>query len=78
MLRDDKQRGRTSIPTYFGYFAARALLRPEEYAGEAMGIAGDELDFEDACKVFRYGDADHFLCGGICVEACYEGHWGHV
>lgn len=36
-----------------GHFAARALLSPEEYAGRAVGIAGDELNFEDACRVFR-------------------------
>ena len=36
-----------------GHFAASALLQPERYAGKAVGIAGDELNFEDACRVFR-------------------------
>ncbi|KAJ7595650.1 putative NmrA-like family domain-containing protein 1 [Mycena floridula] len=36
-----------------GIFAAKALLDQERYAGRAIGIAGDELNFEDACKVFK-------------------------
>ncbi|RDW80510.1 NAD(P)-binding Rossmann-fold containing protein-10 [Coleophoma crateriformis] len=36
-----------------GYFGAVALLRPEKYAGRKIGIAGDELNFEQACSVFR-------------------------
>jgi uncharacterized protein YbjT (DUF2867 family) len=36
-----------------GYFAARALLAPDLYAGKAVGIAGDQLNFEQACKVFK-------------------------
>ncbi|KAJ1563480.1 hypothetical protein HK096_000785, partial [Nowakowskiella sp. JEL0078] len=36
-----------------GIFAANALLFPEKYAGKAIGIAGDELNFEEACKVFK-------------------------
>jgi len=36
-----------------GYFAAKALLQPEKYSGRAIGIAGDELNFEEALKVFK-------------------------
>ncbi len=36
-----------------GFFAAKALLAPEEWAGKSIGIAGDELNFEQACKVFK-------------------------
>jgi uncharacterized protein YbjT (DUF2867 family) len=36
-----------------GHFAAKALLSPSKYAGRAMGIAGDELNFELACQVFK-------------------------
>lgn len=36
-----------------GFFAAKALLSSQEYAGKAIGIAGDELNFEQACKVFK-------------------------
>ncbi|OBT61282.1 hypothetical protein VE03_09374 [Pseudogymnoascus sp. 23342-1-I1] len=36
-----------------GHFGALALLRPEEYAGRAVGLAGDELNFETAQRVFR-------------------------
>jgi uncharacterized protein YbjT (DUF2867 family) len=35
-----------------GYFAARALMDKEKYAGKAIGIAGDELNFEEAQRVF--------------------------
>jgi uncharacterized protein YbjT (DUF2867 family) len=36
-----------------GHFAAMALLQPEKCGGRAVGIAGDELNFEDACRVFK-------------------------
>jgi len=36
-----------------GYFGARALLEPEEWSGRAVGIAGDRLNFGEACKVFK-------------------------
>jgi uncharacterized protein YbjT (DUF2867 family) len=36
-----------------GHFGAEALLRPEEYAGRAVSIAGDELTFEEANKIFK-------------------------
>jgi hypothetical protein len=36
-----------------GHFAAEALLHPDKYSGKAVGIAGDELNFEQACKVFE-------------------------
>lgn len=36
-----------------GYFAAKALLDPDTYAGRCIGIAGDELNFEQACEVFK-------------------------
>ncbi|RDW69388.1 NAD(P)-binding Rossmann-fold containing protein [Coleophoma cylindrospora] len=36
-----------------GYFGAVALLQPEKYAGRRIGIAGDELSYEQACCVFR-------------------------
>lgn len=39
--------------TDIGYFGAAALLEPERFAGRAVGIAGDRLNFEEACKVFK-------------------------
>ncbi|PVH71975.1 NAD(P)-binding protein [Cadophora sp. DSE1049] len=36
-----------------GYFAATALLNRDKYAGKKIGIAGDELNYEQACKVFK-------------------------
>jgi uncharacterized protein YbjT (DUF2867 family) len=36
-----------------GVFGARALLDPEQYNGKAIGIAGDELTFEEGNKIFR-------------------------
>ncbi|KFY18895.1 hypothetical protein V491_04667 [Pseudogymnoascus sp. VKM F-3775] len=36
------------------HFGAIALLQPEEYAGRAIGLAGDELNFVKAQKVFRH------------------------
>ncbi|CZT04870.1 hypothetical protein WAI453_007621 [Rhynchosporium graminicola] len=36
-----------------GHFAAKALLNREKHAGKKIGIAGDELNYEQACKVFK-------------------------
>ncbi len=36
-----------------GSFAAKALLNPDQYVGKKIGIAGDELNFEEAQKVFK-------------------------
>ncbi|KAG9236758.1 putative NmrA-like family domain-containing protein 1 [Amylocarpus encephaloides] len=36
-----------------GLFAAKALLHPGEYEGRSIGIAGDELSYEDAERVFE-------------------------
>ncbi|OBT42042.1 hypothetical protein VE00_07442 [Pseudogymnoascus sp. WSF 3629] len=36
-----------------GHFGAMALVHPEEYAGRAVGLAGDELNFEKGQRVFR-------------------------
>ncbi|KAH8647049.1 hypothetical protein BGZ60DRAFT_424018 [Tricladium varicosporioides] len=36
-----------------GAFAAKALLDPEKYQGRSIGIAGDSLNFEEACTVFK-------------------------
>jgi uncharacterized protein YbjT (DUF2867 family) len=36
-----------------GHFAAVALLDPEKYSGKCIGIAGDELNFDQALEVFK-------------------------
>lgn len=36
-----------------GHFGALALLHPEKYSGKAIGIAGDELNFEEALVIFK-------------------------
>lgn len=36
-----------------GHFGAVALLEPERWAGKTIGIAGDRLNFEEACTVFK-------------------------
>lgn len=36
-----------------GYFAADAFLKPEEYKGKAVSLAGDELTYEQAKQVFE-------------------------
>jgi len=36
-----------------GHFGAAALLEAEKYKGQAIGLAGDELTLDEACKVFR-------------------------
>ncbi len=36
-----------------GHFAAAALLSPATYSGRSVGIAGDELNFKDAARIFK-------------------------
>ncbi|KAF6817337.1 NmrA-like family protein [Colletotrichum sojae] len=36
-----------------GLLAARALMDPERWAGKAVGIAGDEISFEEAEETFQ-------------------------
>lgn len=36
-----------------GLFGAKAFLNPHEYQGRAFALAGDDLTFEQAKKVFR-------------------------
>lgn len=36
-----------------GHFGAEALLKSEEYDSRAVSIAGDELSFEEASKIFK-------------------------
>jgi len=36
-----------------GHFGAVALLKPDEYDGKAISIAGDELTFKEASKIFQ-------------------------
>lgn len=36
-----------------GYFAADALLKPGEYKGQAVSLAGDELTYEQVKQVFE-------------------------
>ncbi|CAJ2501312.1 Uu.00g041650.m01.CDS01 [Anthostomella pinea] len=36
-----------------GLFAAKALLHPDAWAGRAVGLAGDELTFDQAREVYR-------------------------
>jgi hypothetical protein len=36
-----------------GVFAARAFISPEQYKGRSIGLAGDELTFAQAKKVFK-------------------------
>lgn len=36
-----------------GAFAAKAFLAPEKYAGRCIGIAGDELNFQQALNIFK-------------------------
>jgi len=35
-----------------GHFGAQAMLKPQEFAGRAISLAGDELNFEDANATF--------------------------
>lgn len=36
-----------------GYFGAQALLRPKEFSGRAISLAGDELTFDEANAIFK-------------------------
>ncbi|KAL4790838.1 hypothetical protein BDV19DRAFT_401741 [Aspergillus venezuelensis] len=36
-----------------GFFGARAFLKPEEHAGRAISIAGDEITFDEMNRVFK-------------------------
>lgn len=35
-----------------GHFAAQAFIHPEEYKGQGIGLAGDDLSFAEASKIF--------------------------
>jgi uncharacterized protein YbjT (DUF2867 family) len=39
--------------TDIGYFAAQALIKPEEYKGRKLSLAGDELTYNQANQVFK-------------------------
>lgn len=36
-----------------GFFAAEAFMRPEEFKGKALSLAGDELTFDQMAQVFE-------------------------
>jgi hypothetical protein len=36
-----------------GWFGAQALLRPQDFAGRAISLAGDELTFDEANTIFK-------------------------
>lgn len=36
-----------------GWFGAQALLRPKDFAGRAISLAGDELTFSEANAIFK-------------------------
>ncbi|KAH7158320.1 hypothetical protein DER46DRAFT_626853 [Fusarium sp. MPI-SDFR-AT-0072] len=36
-----------------GYFAAQAFMAPERYKGQAISLAGDELTFDQASRIFQ-------------------------
>jgi len=36
-----------------GWFGAQALLRPKDFAGRAISLAGDELTFDEANTIFK-------------------------
>lgn len=36
-----------------GYFAAQAFLKPDEYQGQCISLAGDELKFRDFERIFE-------------------------
>ena len=44
-----------------GYFGAQALLRPKEFAGRTISLAGDELTFGEANAVFTEKLGSTFL-----------------
>ena len=36
-----------------GHFAAQAFIHPEEYKGQGIGLAGDDLSFAELSKIFE-------------------------
>jgi len=36
-----------------GHFAAQAFIHPEEYKGQGIGLAGDDLSFAEASDIFK-------------------------
>ena len=36
-----------------GHFAAQAFINPEEYKGQGIGLAGDELSYAELSKIFN-------------------------
>ncbi|CAH0032834.1 unnamed protein product [Clonostachys rhizophaga] len=36
-----------------GYFAAQAFMDPQRYKGQAISLAGDELTFDQAARIFK-------------------------
>ncbi|KAI1129197.1 hypothetical protein F5Y10DRAFT_276899 [Nemania abortiva] len=36
-----------------GYFAAQAFMDPQSYKGRAISLAGDELAFDEAARIFK-------------------------
>jgi len=48
-----KKRVQLVAASDIGHFAAVALLEPEKYSGKCIGIAGDELNFEEALAIFN-------------------------
>jgi hypothetical protein len=36
-----------------GYFAAQAFIQPEKYNHRGIGLAGDELSYEEADRIFK-------------------------
>jgi hypothetical protein len=36
-----------------GWFAAQALIRPSDFAGRAISLAGDDLTFGEANEIFK-------------------------
>jgi uncharacterized protein YbjT (DUF2867 family) len=36
-----------------GYFASQAFQKPDEYRGQAISLAGDELSFSEANEIFK-------------------------
>lgn len=36
-----------------GYFAAQAFIKPDEYKGQGIGLAGDELTWAQAAEIYK-------------------------
>lgn len=53
MGRVDGQEVSDRFDERHGHFEAEALLKAEEYDSRAVSIAGDELSFEEASKIFK-------------------------